>query len=268
MSNKFLISAFTSCLFLSFSTSAEVCQHEIAPTEAYKEAVFFYPCDISVELPAITLTGGYSNTYRNMQWLADAVVEQGYVVLAMTPPDIYGKVEGWRDAHLEGQKTLVSTATAEQSPLSGYIDTSRRGIAGFSMGGGGTLLAGTELGDEVKVLAAFAPFLLEEQRAVSPTAPTMILAGARDLLVTNESIEQIYAGVSASADNHFLAVYSDGRHQQWYRPEITKNRDSYTRLTIAWLNRFLKADATSAITLNEEEKREPGFTSYQLTLEQ
>jgi len=239
----------TSALATPLSASADVCQHEIAPTNAYKEAVLFYPCDLDGALPAVTLTGGYSNTYRNLQWLAEDMAEAGYVVLAMTPPNIYGKVEQWRDAHLEGQKTLVAVAEDNDTPVAKHIDTDRRGIAGFSMGGGGTLLAGSILKDDVKALAAFAPFLLEEQRNVSPTAPTLVIAGEKDLLITNESITQIYDHVQASANKNMIAIYADGRHQQWYRAEVTKNRESYTELALAWLNLHLKNEPSAQTTL-------------------
>jgi dienelactone hydrolase len=232
------------------TAQADVCQHEIEAGKAIKEAVYFYPCGISELSPAVTLTGGYGNTYRNLQWMAETLSEKGYVVLAMTPTNIYGKVEQWRDAHLAGQNTLIRENDDTESPLHNRIDVHRRGIAGFSMGGGGTLLAGTELKDDVKALAAFAPFLLEEQRDVAPSAPTMILAGARDLLVTNESIEQIKHHVTQSANKHLVAVYENGRHQQWYRAEITTNRESYKAMTLAWFDLHLKGDASAQTAIN------------------
>ena len=256
-----------SALLFSGFSAADVCQLEVPSTENYSEAAYFYPCDADTPLPAITLTGGYSNTYHKLQWMAEAIANSGYVVLAMTPTDKYGKVEQWRDAHLRGQKTLVATTKEEGSPVKSLIDTNLRGIAGFSMGGGGTLLAGSILKDDVKALAAFAPFLLKEQRNVSPTAPTMILAGAKDLLVTNESIEEIYQHVEASTDQRFIAVYENGRHQQWYRPEITTNRDSYIELTLAWLDYHLKESSSAAKVLSEAERQSPDrFTriSHQL----
>lgn len=235
--------------FATMSSHADVCEYEVPATDAYKEAMYFYPCSLTQESPALTLTAGYGNTYRNLQWMAETLAQKGYVVLAMSPTNIYGKVEQWRDAHLAGQKTLVSENTTADSPLKNRIDTHRRGIAGFSMGGGGTLLAGTELKGDVKALAAFAPFLLKEQRDVSPTAPTMILAGERDLLVTNESIEEIEEHVKRSTNKNLTAVYSNGRHQQWYRAEITTNRESYKAMTLAWFDIHLKGDNTAQASL-------------------
>ena len=187
-------SLFGSALLFSMFSVADVCEFEVPATENYSEAAYFYPCDADSPLPAITLTGGYSNTYHKLQWMAEAVAESGYVVLAMTPIDKYGKVEQWRDAHLSGQKTLVATTKDANSPVKNLIDVNLRGITGFSMGGGGTLLAGSILQDDVKALAAFAPFLLKEQRNVSPSAPTMILAGAKDLQVkVKRTAEGIFA---------------------------------------------------------------------------
>ena len=208
---------------LHTTANAAICQHEVPATESYKEGMFFYPCDLTTPAPATTLTGGYNNTYRNLQWMAEAMAEAGYVVLALSPIDIYGDVPQWTAAHIGGQKTLVSENSRGDSPLKGRIDVNHRGIAGFSMGGGGTLLAGSELKSDVKALAAFAPFLKVEDRVkVNVAAPTMIIAGERDLLVTNESIKEIYTNVENSNVDNALAVFRDGRHQQWYRAEITK----------------------------------------------
>jgi dienelactone hydrolase len=245
----------------AITVHADVCQHELPATDTFKEAVYFYPCDIREPSPAVTLSGGYGNTYRNLQWMAEALAEADYVVLAITPTNIYGKVEQWRNAHIEGQKTLVSTNASADSPLAGKINTNKRAIAGFSMGGGATLLAGTELKGEIKALAAFAPFLLKEERNVAPVAPTLILAGERDLLVTNESIVEISSHVVSSAKDHLIASYRNGRHQQWYRAEITTNRDSYKELTIAWFNRYLKGDDSGLTALkNVQEGKDSPFS--------
>ena len=226
---------------------AQTCQHDMPATEAYKEAVFFYPCELTAPTPATTLTAGYNNTYRNIQWMAEAMADAGYVVLAMSPIDIYGDVPQWTTAHLGGQKTLIAENNRIDSPLKGKIDIERRGIAGFSMGGGGTLLAGSELQNDVKALAAFAPFLKAEDRLkVNVAVPTMILAGDRDLLVTNESIEEIYGRVKSAGVDNALAVYRNGRHQQWYRAEITTNRESYKAMAIAWFDLYLKGDKSAA----------------------
>lgn len=245
----------------AMNSHADVCEYEVPATDAYKEAKYFYSCSLNQEGPAVTLTAGYGNTYRNLQWMAETLAENGYVVLAMSPTNIYGKVEQWRDAHLAGQKALVLENTATDSPLKNRIDVNRRGIAGFSMGGGGTLLAGTELQSDVKALAAFAPFLLKEQRNVAPTAPTMILAGERDLLVTNESIAEIEGHVKRSADQNLTAVYSNGRHQQWYRAEITTNRESYKAMTLAWFDIHLKDDSAAQTTLKDTIKRDSALFS-------
>ena len=229
--------------------NAEVCQSELPASEKYKEAFFYYPCNLNAPAPSLSLTGGYNNTYRNLLWMTEYLSGNGYVVLTLTPNNINGDVSEWHQLHLTGQQLLTSENNRAGSPLAGNIDINRRGLAGFSMGGGGVLLAGAELGDQVKAITAFAPFLLEEDRSsATPTAATLILAGDRDLLVTNESIEQIWQTVSGTAVTSALVKYSNGRHQQWYRQEFPQNRESYQRLTLEWLNLQLRDINGSAST--------------------
>ncbi|MAR00835.1 MAG: hypothetical protein CMI00_09930 [Oceanospirillaceae bacterium] len=230
-------------LWTSFAAADEVCQTALADSPAYKEAVIFFPCQITTPLPALTLTGGYNNTYRNLLWMTEALAANGYIVLTMTPNDINGTVSEWQQLHLQGQTLLHTENQRETSDVSGKIDTQRLGMAGFSMGGGGVLLAAAELKDQIQAVTAFAPFLLEEDRSLaSPSAATLILAGDRDLLVTNESVGQIWQAVTASASASALMKYHNGRHQQWYRNEFPQNRDSYLRLTLAWLDHYLKGN--------------------------
>ncbi len=249
----FSFQCFIACTLLQIvnvqAVNAEVCHYELSESPDYKEAVFYYPCDLSVPLPALTLTGGYNNTYRNLLWMTEHLAENGYIVLTLTPNNINGDVGEWKQLHLSGQQLLTSENAEQNSALSGKIDINRLGLAGFSMGGGGVLLAGAELGDKIKAITAFAPFLLEEDRAsATPTAATLILAGDRDLLVTNESIAQIWQSVSGTAVTSALAKYSNGRHQQWYRQEFPQNRESYQRLTLDWLNLQLRDSAGSSST--------------------
>lgn len=239
-----------SCLALltgSVTVNAQVCHTVLPDSESYKEALLYYPCNQSQPLPALTLTGGYNNTYRNLLWMTEALAAEDYVVLTLTPNNINGNVEEWHQVHLSGQSILREGSASGSSPLAGKVDVSRLGLAGFSMGGGGVLLAGAELGDQVQAVTAFAPFLLEQDRPrATPTASSLILAGDRDLLVTNESIDQIWQSVSDSSASSALVKYTNGRHQQWYRPEFPQNRDSYLALTLAWLDLHLKGQAASA----------------------
>lgn len=237
-------------LALIISTSAnaeEVCHTPLPDSEHYREALLYYPCNATSPLPALTLTGGYNNTYRNLLWMTEALTAEGYVVLTLTPNNINGNVEEWQTLHLYGQSLLRGDDNTLPQTLSEKIDIQHLGLAGFSMGGGGVLLAAAELGEQVQAVTAFAPFLLEQDRPkATPAAPALILAGDRDLLVTNESIDQIWQGVSDSAATSALVKYTNGRHQQWYRPEFPQNRESYLALTLAWLNLHLKADSASA----------------------
>ncbi|MDF1764610.1 MAG: dienelactone hydrolase family protein [Oleibacter sp.] len=237
---------------------AKTCQYEVnsdslSAKKGYREGVFFYPCESNASLPAISLSGGYNNTYRNLQWMAEALAAANYIVLAVTPIDINGNVEQWTTAHLAAQNTFLAVNRAPEHTLFQRIDEQSRGMAGFSMGGGGVLQAGSALGNQVKAIAAFAPFLLAEDRPnIAVSAPTLIIAGNRDLLVTNESVNEIETQLKKNASDYAVAVVNNGRHQDWYRAEFTKKHDSFIHLTLAWFNLHLKGIANSADILMTE----------------
>jgi alpha-beta hydrolase superfamily lysophospholipase len=121
--------------------SSNVCSETISVSNA-SGARLFYPCNISSSVGATTLTSGYTGTYSQVEWLAEDMVKNGYVVLAMTPSNIYGMVSGWRDAHKSGIARLQSLNQSHRT-LAGRINQSKLQTCGHSKGGGGALWAST-----------------------------------------------------------------------------------------------------------------------------
>lgn len=241
--------------FASLNAQADTCQQEMPKTDQYSEAILFYPCGLTSKAPSLTLTAGYSNTYRNLQWMTDTLVDEGYIILAMTPADKYGDVYEWKAAHMVGQQTLQNENQRDTSPIHQLVDRENLGMVGFSMGGGGALLAASEMKTSVKAVVAHAPFLLKpERQLIDIKSPTMIIAAAKDLLVTTESVIEIYNQVQRSANDNLLAIYSEGRHVHWYHPKYIEYKPEYAKQTIRWLDLHLKNDLTQIEPLSNLNK--------------
>ena len=270
--NLFKVLVLTLTLLLSKNTLAASCQHQAANNANYSEAVFFYPCNVQAPLPAITLTGGYTNSYRNLQWLTDALVNAGYIVLAITPNDKFGGVYEWKTAHIGGYQSLLGENDKEGSFLYQRVDAHRIGMGGFSLGGGGSLLAASELEKRIKTVLALSPFIPQEDLGyLKVTSPVLILSGQKEADNSKNTSHQLYQMAKSSDQPSLIGVYSQGKHTHWYRRGFNEYKEAYASLTIAWLDRFLKEDTQISETLTNPNlasfQLESGFSGFETTVE-
>jgi predicted dienelactone hydrolase len=90
--------------------------------------------------PLILMSHGFGGVARQMTWLGAPLARHGYIVVAVDHPGTNGRdgvtAEGasapWERA---GDLTAALNLVLADAALSPHIDTSRIGVAGFSMGG-------------------------------------------------------------------------------------------------------------------------------------
>lgn len=219
-------------------------------SEDYSSARLSYPCDLDKgPFPATTLTGGFTNTKEQMQWLAEHLASHGYVVLGMTPNNILGTPPVWESAHRAGIATLRRINSRAGSPLMNAINTDQLAITGFSMGGGGALLAGAELGNDIEALLPLAPWLGDQSPDyLRISAPTLVLGGSEDLLAAPAPVGSYFESLPARLTRG-IALFRGANHDDWYGDSgDATQRNRFKTLVTAWLKRYLED--------------RPGFQSY------
>ena len=223
----------------------KVCTYSTGLTSlSYLSARVSHPCTISSKAPATTLTGGYTNTKEDMYWLADHLSSHGYIVITITPTNNLGLPPGWERAHEGGIDKLKSENSRIGSALRNKVDTTKLGIMGFSMGGGGTLLAAADLGSNIKTAVPLAPWL----GVSSPTyrnikAKTLVISGASDSVAYPSTIAGYYNNLPAITKG--LAEVRGASHLDWFG--LTASSAQQTRfktLTTAWLKTYLTGDTS------------------------
>ncbi|MFN3712085.1 MAG: hypothetical protein ACK4SX_00345 [Alcanivoracaceae bacterium] len=248
--------------------SYEICSYTGNLSDSnYSSARLSYPCDLSQgPYPATTLTGGFTNTKEQMYWLADHLTSHGYVVITMTPSNILGTPPVWKRAHLAGFARLEIENARAGSPVHGRINTDQRAIMGFSMGGGGTLLAAGELGTGFTTAIALAPWL----GGLSPdyrniNEPVMVLGSANDTLAFASTVGSYYESLPVDI-TRMLAIYRDSTHFEWYGSGDEKQKTKFKILITAWMNWLMKDDAAARSYLDGVEHNrhlaEDWFTRY------
>ena len=221
---------------------------------SYSSARVSYPCNLSGTAPATTLTGGYTNTKEQMYWLADHLSSHGYIVITMTPNNTLGLPPVWERAHKGGIDKLKSENTRLLSSIRGKVDTNRLGIMGFSMGGGGTLLAAGDLGSQIKTAVPLAPWLgvsIPSYRNIR--ANTLIISGSSDSVAFPSTIAGYYRNLPSSLTRG-LAEVRGANHNDFYSTFASSSQQTrFKTLTTAWLKVYLNGDTSYQTYLNGTE---------------
>ena len=221
---------------------------------SYASARVSYPCNLSGTAPATTLTGGFTNTKEQMYWLADPLTSHGYIVITMTPTNTLGTPLTWETAHKGGIDKLRSENTRFGSSIRGKVDTNRLGIMGFSMGGGGTLLAAADLGNQVKTAVPLAPWLgtlYPSYRNI--TAKTLVISGSSDTVAFPGTIAGYYRNLPSGLTRG-LAEVRGASHSDWYSSFASRSQQTrFKTLTTSWLKMYLTGDTSYQTYLNGTE---------------
>ncbi len=210
-------------------------------SDGYHSARLSHPCNLDDgPYPATTLTGGFTNTKRQMYWLANHLTTHGYIVITMTPNNIFGDVPVWERAHVAGINQLVDENRRWFSPVRGAIREDALGVMGYSKGGGGTLRAAASLGGRVETVVAMAPFLgpyAPDYMAID--AHTLILAGADDGVSEPGVVASYYQSLPTDIARG-LATFQDVNHLDWIN--FGDRHDRFQTLITSWLEVYLDGD--------------------------
>jgi hypothetical protein len=106
--------------------------------------------------PAVTLSGGFTNSKEDMFWLAEYLAGQAEVIVFAISAENNLTVDGYADAHHDGYWMMVAENNNRKSVL--YQRIENYGLTGFSMGGGAAINVADDLGDDITAVVALAPF--------------------------------------------------------------------------------------------------------------
>lgn len=148
------------------------------------------------------------------------------------------------DKLLDALKQLKEENTRSGSPLLGKLSATRFGLAGWSMGGGGTWIA-TKEHPELKTAVTLAGHNLTAGGGAAVSrgskVPTLMLNGATDVT--------ILGGLGQSEDSYdaipdptpkLLYVFALEGHLSWGGPSTNNNASG--RYVMAWEKLFLEGD--------------------------
>jgi hypothetical protein len=209
----------------------------------------YYPTTINGTTGATTMSAGYTQALGNVEWLSRKLAETGYVVLAFTPTNNLGYVDGWRDAH-KNCIAKLKDINNNHSKLKGKINTAKLQTCGHSKGGGGSLWASSDLTTQLKTTIGMAPYEegFFDSTLGTITAATFVQAGGSDTLATNSMTRGEYGGLSTRVSRMYVE-YTGYDHLAW----DSATGDKASRISgdiIAWMKYYMDGQTSYASTLS------------------
>ncbi|GAA2148938.1 ricin-type beta-trefoil lectin domain protein [Glycomyces algeriensis] len=197
----------------------------------FKGGKIYYPTDTSQgTFGAIAVVPGYTASWAaEGAWMGHWLASFGFVVIGIdtnSPND-------WDDAR--GTQLLAALDYLTQaSPVRDRVDSTRLGVMGHSMGGGGAVNAAMRR-PSLQAAVPFAPASFSQNMS-NVSVPTLLMGARDDGTVTHSSITSLYNSKPASTEAAYVSLTRGGHgFPTWGNSEVT-------RRVIPWLKIWIDND--------------------------
>lgn len=156
-------------------------------SDAFAGAMVFYPLTLSFDLPngAIAFVPGFRANAAMYEWWGPALASLGYTVFILETNSPTDALAARADALVAAVDFIKSENQNADAPIVNKIDPDKIAIMGHSMGGGASLVAAAELGNNIGAVIPLALYCCEPGQSFSSdysnvSAPALVIASAVD----------------------------------------------------------------------------------------
>ncbi|MGW0336255.1 bis(hydroxyethyl) terephthalate hydrolase [Streptomyces sp. NPDC003011] len=191
----------------------------------------YYPTSTSDgTFGAVAVSPGYTGTQSTIAWLGPRLASQGFVVFTIDTLSTLDQPDS-RARQLLGALDYLT----QSSSVRGRVDSSRLGVMGHSMGGGGSLEA-ARTRPSLQAAIPLTPWHLDKTWPELRT-PTLIVGADGDSVASVSShAEPFYGSLPSSLDRAYLEL-NNANH---FAP-ISSNT-TIAKYSVSWLKRFIDND--------------------------
>lgn len=212
----------------------------VSSTQAngYRQGTIYHPTNVTGPFGAIAVVPGYLAYQSSISWWGPRLASHGFVVITIDtnstsdqPPSRAAQLM----AALEQLKTFNNTSS---HPIYRKVDPNRMGVMGWSMGGGGSLIAARD-NPTLKAAIPFAPWNSSTNFS-TVTVPTMIIACESDSTAPVSShASPFYNSISSTVDKAYLEI-NNGSHS--CANSGNSNAGLIGKYGVSWMKRFIDND--------------------------
>lgn len=239
-----------------YQTMSYAANASVRSTMAYdvNSAHIYYPVGATPPYASLSIVPGFTAAESSIADWGPFLASWGFVVMTFgtSNPSTGGSdtsvLPPVREAALlDALTTLKDENTRSGSPLNGKLEVSCQGVAGWSMGGGGTLLAANST-PSLQACFAMEPWNPSTTYPMD-TVPTLIFAGTSDGLAGPPMPQNQYMSIPSTTPKILYEVMS-GSHYVSTSPTNattdmapdTTSTPTIARFGLSWLKLFLEGD--------------------------
>jgi dienelactone hydrolase len=239
-----------------YQTMSYAANASVRSTMAYDvtSAHIYYPVGATAPFTAIAVVPGFTAAESSIADWGPFLASWGIVVMTFgtsnpsTGASDTSVLPPVRSAALlDALTTIKGENTRSGSPLKGELDVNRLGTAGWSMGGGGTLIAANST-PSLKATFAMEPWNTSPTYPMD-TVPTLIFAGTADGLAGPPMPQNQYMSIPATTPKILYEVQG-GSHYVSTSPTNsgtdmapdTTSTPTIARFGLSWLKVYLECD--------------------------
>lgn len=199
-----------------------------------------YPTGTTGTMGLIAVAPGFVSNESSIRWWGPRIASHGFVVITIDTNSGYDQPDS-RAAQLKAALDyVVSQSNSSGSPIRGMVDASRRGVIGWSMGGGGSLKLAAD-DSSLMAIIPHAPYYSGRNNFNRITTPTLIIACESDTVApVGSHASPFYNAIPNSTDKAFLEIRS-GSH--YCANSGNADEDILGKYGVAWMKRFMDLDA-------------------------
>lgn len=182
--------------------------------------------------PVVAVVPGFVSSWSQISWLGPRVASWGFVVVGADTNSGFDNPSQRGDELLAALNWAVNSAPAA---VRGKVDGTRRGVAGWSMGGGGTLEAlAKDTTGTVKAGVPLAPWDIGQDFS-KVTKPVFIVGAQNDAIAPPAQHAIPFYNAAAGPKSYLELAGADHFFPTAVNPTVS-------RAMVSWLKRFVSSD--------------------------
>jgi predicted dienelactone hydrolase len=206
----------------------------ITITSGYGSGTVYYPTNAGQKVGVISIVPGFLSYQNSVDWWGPRLASHGFVVVTIDTLTTLDQPSSRSRQQLRALDDVVAMGSNRSSPLYNLIDSTRTGVMGWSMGGGGSLIS-AENRPSIKAAAPQAPWNTTSSFS-RITVPTLIFGCQSDIVapVISHSIP-FYNSMSRNPKQYLEKTLGDHF--------CVNNANATIGLKgVAWMKRFMDGD--------------------------
>ena len=192
-----------------------------------------YPTGVSGKMGAIAVVPGFVSYENSIEWWGPRLASWGFVVITMDTNSGYDQP----DSRARQLSAALDYVIAD-STVGGMIDSSRLGVVGWSMGGGGTMKLSTDR--RLKAIIPQAPWYASASIGRQITTPAFFIAcGADTIAPVRQHVDPFYNNTPNSTSKMYLEVRGASHYCGNSRND---QEDLLGKVGVSWMKRYIDGD--------------------------